>query len=222
VARAKLDALVAAAGGYVDTTEVSRDRIVHATIVVRVPAEAFGALVPQLRDLGTLTSEHSDASDVTDQYVDLGARLASARILEKRLLELAAERTGTMDSLLTVERELAQVRAEIEGLQGRLRQWDDQIALSTLTLTMSTTVPYVAAAVPVEPTLGARASHTFADSITALREFASGLLIIAIALLPWLVIALPGFVLGRRLWRRRAALPVAIARPTEASPPGAA
>lgn len=215
-AHAKLEALLAAAGGYIDSTQVAHREgaVGAATIVVRIPSEAFATLVPKLRTLGEIASESTAAEDITDQYVDLSARLASAKTLEKRLLELASERTGNVENLLAVERELARVRGEIEGYEGRIRQWDGQIAMSTLTLGLTTRAPVIAARPAREPGLGERVSHAFGASVDALRAFASGVAIAAIAVLPWLVLLVPGALLGRRLWRRhRRALPRAVAQP---------
>jgi hypothetical protein len=210
VARGKLDALVAELGGYVDASEVRSGSRTHATVTVRIPAEAFGPLLPRLQDIGRVLHEQNTASDVTDQYVDVAARVASEKAIEHRLLELAADRTASMDSLLSVERELARVRGEIERAEGHLRQWDDQVALSTLTIEMTSKAPVVAVTAPEEPGLATRAGATLHDSVTALREFASGLLLIVIALAPWTVFAVPAVMIGRAVVRRRRkGLPVA-------------
>ena len=70
-----------------------RDQLVVigcADVVALQPgAEAFGQLVPKLKELGDIAAESTKAEDVSDQYVDVSARLASAKTLEKRLLELA-------------------------------------------------------------------------------------------------------------------------------------
>lgn len=212
--RDKLAALVQQAGGYIDSTQVSHQRgsVSSATVVLRIPSESFAPLLSQLRALGEITTEHTDAADVTDAYVDVEARLASAKVLEKRLLELASERTGNVENLLAVERELARVRGEIEVFEGKLRQWNDQISLSTLTLGLSTRSPELVAA---HESLGQRISSGFTASLSALRDFGSGLAILLVALLPWLVLGIPAFLLGRRAWRRhaRSRLPLAIAHP---------
>jgi predicted small lipoprotein YifL len=210
-ARAKLEALVKAAGGYVDATNVTRrtDQISDAQITIRLPKDAFGSMLPKLREIGEVVSESTNASDITDQYVDISARLASARTLEKRLLELASEKTGNIDQVLSVERELARVRGEIEGYEGHLRQWNDQIEMSTLSLSLQTKRPEIAAAPAHQATLGERTSGAWADSISALRELGSSIVIGSIAILPWLVLAIPGAVFGRKLWRRRRRLPAA-------------
>jgi hypothetical protein len=92
--------------------------------------------------------------------------------------------------------------------------------MTTLTLQLSTKRPEIVAAAP--PTLGERISDGFHDSVTSLRDAGSWLAVHAVAFLPWLVLAIPGFVFARRL-ARRAKLPWAIARKVPqvepASPP---
>jgi hypothetical protein len=223
-ARGKLDALLTDAGGYVDSTRVARHRgaVSAATLIVRIPSRAFPGLLPRLAQLGEVTSETTDAADITDQYVDTEARLASAQQLEKRLLELATARNGTIDQVLAVERELARVRGEIEGYQGHLRQWSDQVALSTLTIELLTRGAELPDQAP--PSFGSQSSSTLRASLTALRDFASWAAIMLIALLPWLIVAVPVYLVLRRIViirRRRRPLPPAIARPPVAGPPAA-
>lgn len=218
-ARGKLDALIQDAGGYIDSTRVGRYRgaVSTATLIVRIPSGAFAGLLPRLAQLGEVTSETTDAADITDQYVDAEARLASAQQLEKRLLELATARGGTIDQVLAVERELARVRGEIESYQGHLKQWSDQVALSTLTIELSTRSTELADAPP--PSIGSQSSSALHASLTAMRDFAAWLAITLIALLPWLVVATPVYLVVRWIVRRtRRRLPPAIARPPAGVP----
>jgi len=213
-AREKLDAMLAAAGGYVDSTQVQhyQGAVSSATLVLRIPQDAFGKLLPKLKELGEIAAESTNAEDVTDVFVDVSARLASARTLEKRLLEIAADRAAGVEALLAVERELARVRGEIESYEGRLRQWNDQISMSTLTLTLTTKAPALAAATEVG--IGSRIKTGFAESISALEAFGTWLVVAGTTLLPWMLLIVPGFVFGRRAYRRYAKkLPTAIATP---------
>ncbi len=210
-ARTKLDALLAASGGYVDSTQVnhSQGSVSNATVVLRLPSATFSSILPKLRELGEITSETTNAADITAQYVDISARLASSQALEKRLLELATARDGGIEAVLAVERELARVRGEIESYEGTMRQWNDQISMSTLTLSLSTRAPAIAAT--AAPGLGQQISNGFNSSIQALRDFGGWLAVSIIAFLPWLVLLIPGFVIGRRFYRRFSArLPQAI------------
>jgi hypothetical protein len=177
--------------------------------VLRIPQDRFGQLLPALKQLGEIAAESTDAEDVTDKFVDVSARLASARTLEKRLLEIAGDRAAGVEALLAVERELARVRGEIESYEGRLRQWNDQIAMSTLTLTLTTRAPTIAAN---EASLGSRITSGFSDSLSSLRAFGAWFVVTATAMLPWMILIVPGFFLLRRVNRRRAKkLPTAVA-----------
>src|SRR5262245_17181038 len=101
-ARTKIEALLAQAHGYIDSTNVNHHagEVSDATLVVRIPADGMGSLLPKLREIGEIVSESTTASDITEQYVDIEARLASKKTLEKRLLELAANPNGNIADVL--------------------------------------------------------------------------------------------------------------------------
>lgn len=218
-ARDQIDALVREAGGFVDSTRASHSegQVSNATMVLRVPSSKFGDLMPRLRALGEVQTETTDAADITDQYVDVAARLASAQALEKRLHELASSRTGTVAEVLEVERELARVRGEIEQYEGRIRLWDDQVSLSTLTIQLWTKQPAIVG--PAAPGFDDKASSAFDDSIAALSDAGEGIALGVISVLPWLPIMLPLGFLGHRWWRRRLSLPRAVATVSAPPPP---
>jgi hypothetical protein len=212
--REKLDALVAAAHAFVADSQVVhvQGRATLATIVLRVPTDGYEGLVAQLGKLGTIDSESSKADDVTDQWVDVTARLTNARKLEGRLIELAAKDAGNVSQLLEVESKLGEVREEIERYEGQLHVLDDQVSLSTLTLHVSTLAPFVA---PVQPTFGGAAGRALARSWQDVCDAARSLALGAIGALPWLPLGAAAF-LGFRYARRRVrrALPAAAAAKT--------
>lgn len=102
--------------GYVQEARTTEDAV---SLVLRVPGERLPAFRLATRELGEVTSEHERVADVTDQRVDLDARLASARTEEERLRELMSERTATLTEVLAVEARLAEVRGHIEQLEGQ-------------------------------------------------------------------------------------------------------
>ena len=211
--RGKLEALIETAGGYIDSTQVEQHGGTStAVIVIRVPADAFGSLLPTLHQIGEVTAETTNAADITDQFVDTEAQLASAQQLEKRLLELATAKNGNLEQILAVEHELARVRGEIEGYQGHLKQWNDQVSLSTLTISLTQrAAPIAIVPPPPAATLGSKTSESFHSSIAALRDLGAWLLISGIALLPWLLLLVPGALAARRLMRRYRRIPMAVA-----------
>jgi hypothetical protein len=133
------------AGGYVGATAVQagRDQSPSATIELRVPSARFDELVTGLRPLGRVEYVNVAAEDVGEEFVDVTARVANAHKLEERLVGLLATRTGKLSDVLTVERELARVREEIERYEGRLRYLRARSAMSTLSVTVHEPRPLV-------------------------------------------------------------------------------
>ena len=85
-----------------------------------------------LRTIGEPRHFSTSTEDVGEQFVDLSAQLANAERVETRYLELLRTRTGSLEDLLAVERELSRVRERIETLQGRLRYLGERVAVSTM------------------------------------------------------------------------------------------
>ena len=185
-ARRAVEELAQQAGGYVGSSQVqhSLGQVSSATPVLRVPTGRFDDLRASIARLGTLERESTSSQDITEDYCDLRARLANARKLEARMLELLAKQTDKLADLLQVERELGRVREEIERFEGKLRLLDSLVDLSTLTVQLSVQERYVP---PRAPSFGEDAKDVLRRSWEALRALGRGVLLAAVALLPWLV-----------------------------------
>lgn len=135
---ARVRQLATSLGGYVANTSVQggRDQVPTATLELKLPAARFDQAVNGLQPLGRVESVNVNAQDVGEEFVDVTARVANARRLEERLVTLLATRTGRLEDVLAVERELARVREEIERYSGRLRYLETRVALSTLVVTV--------------------------------------------------------------------------------------
>lgn len=138
VALAALTRAATAAGGTIGNTTMSTDadNVRLAQIELRIPSDRFGDAMAALRQVGTVESVNTTAQDVSEEYVDLVARRANAERLEQRLLTVLATRTGKLEEILSVERELARVREEIERMDGRTRYLKERAAISTLTVSL--------------------------------------------------------------------------------------
>ena len=132
-------------GGYIANTamQTGRGQVRSATLEVKVPANRFDEGLSGLAPIGKLESVNVSAEDVGEEFTDATARMANARRLENRLIELIATRTGKLKDVLDVEQELARVREEIERYEGRLRYLRAHAALSTLTICVHEPVPVV-------------------------------------------------------------------------------
>ena len=106
----------------------------EASITFRIPAAAWDEAFSRLRALGEkVLHEHSATEDVTAQVVDLGARITNLRATEAALQEIMA-RAGVIKDVLDVQRELTDVRGEIEQLSAQERHLREQAVMSTLTV----------------------------------------------------------------------------------------
>jgi uncharacterized coiled-coil protein SlyX len=211
----KIAELVQDAGGHIAAFREDRNtgaqRSGHWT--VQVPVVQFRKFLEQTGQMGVAEQRESQADDVTEEYVDLGARLKNKQQLEARLLELVSKRGDDIKDVLALEAELARVREEIERMQGRLRYLTDRVALTTIEITAYERKEYQP---PQTPTFAARISHTFWDSVRLLREFGEAWVLVFAGLAPWLIaltIVLTPLVwlvwrCGRRC--RQAALPAQI------------
>jgi Domain of unknown function (DUF4349) len=191
----------------------------HGTWKVRVPVDRYDPFVKGVVALGELVSMKADSQDVSEEYFDLDARQTAKKVEEERLLKHLADSTGKLEEILAVERELSRVRSEIERMQGRLRALSNLTSLATVTISASEIKGYVP---PQAPTLGTRLGRTFTASLETLRQFGEGLLIVIVAIVPWLPIL--ALLVGVIFWRTRRAmarvpLPVGIV-PFSPPPPG--
>jgi len=119
-------------GGYVSSlSQGETGGASSAHVTMRVPVEQYEAAMAAVAALGRVESQRQQAKDVTDEWVDLDARQRNLLREEERLLDLM-QRAGKVADLLTVEKELARVREQIEQVTGKLRLLNSQVALSTI------------------------------------------------------------------------------------------
>lgn len=135
--RDQLSALVKKQGGMISnessTKESDREEV---TLQVKVPAAQFDAFVASLEKIvKQIDQKELNSSDVTSEYIDIQARLHTKVELEKRYLQLL-QRASKVEEVLSIERELANVRADIESMQGQLNYFNKQVQYSSLTLTL--------------------------------------------------------------------------------------
>lgn len=129
--------------GFVVTSEAtqrtSEDRTkpeITVNLVVRVPAAQFNQVMEEIRAVGArVTQEKVTGQDVTEEFMDLDARIKNQKALEAQFLEIM-KRAGKVEDALSVQTQLAEVRTEIEKLEGRRRFLENQSSLSTINVTL--------------------------------------------------------------------------------------
>jgi hypothetical protein len=200
-ARRAIEDNVTARGGYVADSRFQRRGSGNTTwrtgrLVVRVPAENFSTTREAVNDRGTVEHENVRTRDVTEQLVDIEARLANLERERDRLREFLDEANDTED-LVTIEQRLSTVQGEIERLEAQRRALLDRVTYSTLTVDLRE--PRPEAPEPAEPTL----AGVFTDSVADVVATGEWLIYTVVALTPWaLAVGVPGGVAVLLLRRR--------------------
>lgn len=136
---AVVESVATGVGGYVQnsTLQEHKDGTKSGYSTVRVPADQFDTVMEQLKALALLVErETSSAEDVTEQYIDLAARLKNAQAQEGRYVEIL-DRANTVEEILQIESALGNIRGYIESLQGQIQYLDSLTGFSTITVSLS-------------------------------------------------------------------------------------
>ena len=166
--------------------------------VLRVPVRHYQAFVAAVKDLGVPELVQENSQDVTDEFVDLDARLTNQKRLEDRILQVLDQVSGKIGEVLEVERELSRVREVIERLEGRMRQLNDRISMTTVRLFVREDEDYQP---PQALSFGEEMGESWSGSIAAMKNFFKELTLLIIALSPWMLILFVLLLLIRSLFR---------------------
>ena len=203
VAAPEVDRLIAAQKGFVAKSEVKGNsgRRRTATYTIRVPVNQFTGLKSGLLGLGTPERNVVDTQDVTEEFVDVEARIKNLKEQEDKLNELLKEKRKEekLEDVIKVSDRVYLVRGDIERAQGRLNYLRNRVDLSTINLTLREVKDYKP---PTAPTFGNNIRDAFGSSWDALVNFGSGIVLIAVSLVPWAPLWLPALVATWVLWRR--------------------
>lgn len=108
--------------------------------MIRVPANSFDALVARIEPLAKkIDNKNISTQDVTEEFIDVEARLKTKKELETRYREILKQ-AKTVEEIISIESQIANVRSEIESMEGRLKFLKNQVAFSTLNLTYYETI----------------------------------------------------------------------------------
>ena len=182
-------------GGYVESSNV-RGRAVDdkystrsAHYTLRIPEQQFMQFMSDMNTIGTIIQENSYGEDITSQYFDTDAHMKTLKIQEERLLEIL-RKAEKIEDIITLERELSNIRYQIEGLQGNLKRWDNLVSYSTLTVSIYEVQEIIKVEEPPK-TLGQKISQKFTESLDDIKDFFEDLAVFGIGSLPLLIVYLP-------------------------------
>jgi len=183
-------------GGYVVSSRASgEEEGMRGWISIRVPDDSFEQALAGIRELSVRVEEESTSSqDVTEEYIDLEARLANAEATEQQYLALL-DKAEDMDDILKISDYLSRVRQEIEQIKGRMQYLERTSSMSLIS-------------VYLRPEFSGKATVPAGWNVLQIFKSAARGLVITGQVLGtiaiWLLIFIPiwGTVLGIILWRR--------------------
>jgi len=177
-------------GYVVSSYKYDYERGVSGRITIRVPSEKFEESFARLRQLAiTVPYETTTAKDVTEDYVDLEAQLSNLQSTEAQYLVLM-EKAENVEEMLMVQRELSNVRGEIEQIEGRMQYLEQTSETSLIEVDLQETKGLA------EPW---SASDAFQSAVRGLTTFGRGLATVLI----WLGIFCWAWVPPLVIWLRR-------------------
>jgi len=178
----QVETLASEQQGYLSQSQIRQDGDrLTATMTLRVPSNdaTFRATLERLRGIAErVVDEQSQAQDVTEEYVDLDARMRTLKASEESLLALLGK-AQKVEDILQIQRELTNVRSQVEQIQGRKQVLERRADLATITLTIREAGSFTRA--------GWTPGGTFEEAVRALSSALRGLTSFAI----WLVVFSP-------------------------------
>lgn len=157
-------------GGFVVTSEAKQresndpaQRTLDIKLVVRIPSNQFGNAFDEIRKLaGNTPAEQVTSQDVTEDFIDLEARIKTQKALEVQFLEIMRQ-AHKIEDALEVQRQIAEVRTEIEKLEGRKRFLENRSSLSTINVNIQTPKPVISV---TQTGFGHSLREAVSDSVT--------------------------------------------------------
>lgn len=180
--------------GYIVETNVyhNGDETVYGHMTVRIPEKHFQTFLTDIENEGTNVIERNvSGDDVTEEYVDLEARLKSKRVVEERLLTFMKEAERTED-LLQISSDLSTVQEEIEVLVGKTKYLENQVAYATVDIDLNEERIVMPGFDGKNLNTWEKTKQQFLKSINGLLSFGSGLIIFIVGNLPVIAIILLG------------------------------
>ncbi len=184
-------------GGYIESSNITGRRINYsgnseerrASFRLRIPERDFEQFILDFGNIGNVISDRRDGQDITDRYFDTEARLKTLKIQEERLLEIL-KKADKVEDIIELERALADIRYNIENLTETLKKWDNLVSYATLEVNVYE-VYEIKKAKQKPITFGQKIGNQFNESVDALIDVCKGLVIVFVALVPFLIIIIP-------------------------------
>jgi hypothetical protein len=186
---------VVSLGGFVESSSISgigekyetsaSSASGYAEIYYRIPAKQYTGFLDNIKTYGNVIAQSTSSENITTSYYDTDGRLKAYRTAEQRLLEILLKADAVTD-MLEIEKELTNVRANIEGLTSQLKAWDNLVDYSTIIISIHEVEKITDTSEP--DTFGEKLIKTIERSFDGFLNFLKGILIFLLYVLPYAIV----------------------------------
>lgn len=189
-------------GGYIQNSKSygsdDEDNTREADYTIRIPKDYFETFLSNVGNLGKVISCSTTGDNISSQYYDTQAHIKALQVQEQRLLELIKQ-SGSLKDMLEIENQLSSVRYQIESLTSTMKNWDNEVDYATVNINI-----HEVKELTVKPvSYGGKIKQTFSTSLKSLGEVLKVLLLIIIAIVPYLVIIIPASIIIYIVYKKR-------------------
>ncbi len=214
-------------GGYVENSEISGQSYYNSndyrygTIVARIPKEKLNNFVLTVKEQANVVRSAQTSENVTLEYTDMESRKKALEIEQDRLFAIL-EKSDSLDSIITLESRLSDIRYELQKYESQLRLYDNQVEYSSVTLSIQEVNRITPVSEEKQGTFS-RIKTGFGNTVYQLSEAAKNFFVWFVVNLPyliiWTLVILVLFLIGRRIWKKnvKPQIPLQGAGPSEKS-----
>lgn len=201
-----INAKLSELGGYVEQSDISGNSMNYrgepvpryANITARIPNNKLDSFVGTVSENGNVTNKSESTQDVTLQYSDVESRKKSLEIEQERIWQFL-EKAESIDTVITLEQRLSELRYQLESMESQLRLYDNQVDYSSVHLNISEVTTYT----PISPeSTATRIKNGLSENFASLVTTLTNLLVLLITTCPYwillLIMAILLIAVGRR------------------------
>lgn len=208
----RIDSEISRLGGYVESSKVSGKRYYdegarNGNIVARVPSDKVDEFVNTVGENANVVDSQESSKNVSLDYIDAESRIKALEIEQERLYAIL-EKEIKLENIITLESRLSDIRYELQNYESKLRYYDNQVAYSTVTMSIQE-VEKLTPVAEIKQSVGSRIKNGFSDTIYHISEGFKNFFVWFIVNLPYLLIwavIIAGVVLIIRRYLRKGRL----------------
>jgi len=171
-----IKSMVTDLGGYIENESTAfknynleSEKLKYGVITIRMPATAYLATLNQIKGLGLVTMDASNAADVTKEYRDTAAEIENLKVTENRLREIMNQAVEIED-ILTIENELTRVRGSISAFEKQIKNWEALVDMTTISVELNEVKSLKPKVEPIDDSLFGKAKEGLINTINGIRR----------------------------------------------------